>query len=291
MDTFFACRLCLALAVAALTVGLGACASRAHYATSVVDYLYPNIKDPVISPGIPVLNVPMRVGIAFVPNDRTGRSGYGWVAPHMSAALTEKKKTELMQQVADHFRKYEFVKSIEIIPSAYLTPRGSFANLDQIRTMYGVDVIALLSYDQSQFTDEGLWSLTYWTIIGAYVVQGEKNDTQTMLDAVVYDIASRKMLFRAPGVSHIKGKATPVNLSEQLRADSERGFNEAATQMIGNLDQQLGLFREKVKAQPQEYKVVYQPGYTGGGSADAFLLLAVAALAAAAWRGARRSEQ
>jgi rhombotail lipoprotein len=189
-----------------------------------------------------------------------------------SFILTEKKKTDLMQEVANHFKKYPYVKDIEIIPSAYLTPRGSFTNLDQIRTMYGVDVIALLSYDQVQFTDEGMLSLTYWTIVGAYVVPGEKNDTHTMLDAVVYDIKSRKMLFRAPGTNHIKGKATLVNLSEELRANSEEGFNGAAKEMITNLDQQLASFKEKVKERPAEYKVVHSQGYSGGGSFDLITL-------------------
>jgi rhombotail lipoprotein len=115
-------------------------------------------------------------------------------------------------------------------------------------------------------------SLTYWTIVGAYVVPGEKNDTHTMLDAVVYDIKSRKMLFRAPGTSHIKGKATLVNLSEELRANSEEGFNGAAKEMITNLDQQLASFKEKVKERPAEYKVVHSQGYSGGGSFDLITL-------------------
>lgn len=274
-------RLALLALAAAFLAG---CASQntRHTAVSVVDYLYPNTKDPIVTPGVPLLTLPLRVGVAFVPG--TG--------PHGGAAsLTEKKKNDLMEEVAGHFRKYAFVKSIELIPSAYLRPRGSFANLDQLRTMYGVDVIALLSYDQVQFTDQGALSLTYWTIVGAYVVPGEKNDTTTMLDAVVYDIASRKMLFRAPGVSSIKGRATLVNLSEELRRDSEAGFDQAARQMVANLDAQLALFREKVKARPEEVKIQYSAGYTGGGDlgdlAGAAGLLAVAALAW--WRpGARR---
>jgi rhombotail lipoprotein len=137
--------------------------------------------------------------------------------------------------------------------------------------MYGLDVIALISFDQTQFTDEGALSLAYWTIIGAYVVQGQKNDTHTMLDAVVYDIPSRKMLFRAPGTSHIKGSATLVNLSEQLRRDSEAGFNDATKQMITSLDQQLVSFRERIKQRPEEVKVVRTEGYRGGGALDGFL--------------------
>ncbi|NIQ95366.1 MAG: rhombotarget lipoprotein, partial [Desulfuromonadales bacterium] len=69
--------------------------------------------------------------------------------------------------IAADFRRHDFIGRIELIPAPYLRPGGSFANLDQIRTMYGVDAMALLSYDQVQYTDEDLLSLTYWTIVGA----------------------------------------------------------------------------------------------------------------------------
>jgi rhombotail lipoprotein len=236
-----------------------------------------------------VLTLPTRVGIAFVPGGTRGQeSGVFRGALRAPAySLTEAKKMAVMQEVANHFKKYPFVKDIELIPSAYLTPKGSFANLDQVRTMHSVDVIALISLDQTQFTDEGVFSLAYWTIIGAYVVQGQRNDTHTMLDAVVYDIPSRKMLFRAPGTSHIKGSATLVNLSEQLRKDSEAGFNEATKQMIGNLDQQLVAFRERVKERPEEVKVVRTEGYRGGGALDG-LMLALLALLGAGFLWTRR---
>ncbi|MBI9091351.1 MAG: rhombotarget lipoprotein [Desulfobacterium sp.] len=231
-----------------------------HRSSSAVQYLYPDKKDYVETPGIPLLELPLRIGIAFVPENTVGRQ-----------TLTERDKMELMKEVSQHFKNNNFVKSIELIPSAYLRTEGSFANLTQIRTMYGIDVITLLSYDQTQFTDEGLASITYWTLIGAYIIPGEKNDTHTMVDASVYDIQSRKMLFRAPGTSHIKSKATPVNLSEQLRVDSMESFKEASTDLVANLDIQLELFREKVKEAPDDYQVVHRPGYKGGGSLDGSL--------------------
>jgi rhombotail lipoprotein len=245
------------LLLATFISGCVATGSTKH-ATSAVDFLYPNIKEPVEMPGIPVLNLPLSVGIAFVPGEGGGSfGGYNFVTGgrlvHFS--LSEDIKIKLMNEVADHFKTYSFVKDIKIIPSSDLTAGGSFANLDKIRTEHGVDVIALLSYDQAQFTDEGVVSLTYWTLVGAYVVPGEKNDTHTMLDAVVYDIKSRKMLFRAPGTSHTKSHATPVNIAEHLRADSEAGFDLAAKDMIVNLDDQLARFREKVKKNPAEFKV------------------------------------
>jgi len=242
--------------------GCGMLRSSQHQSSSAVKFLYPEQNDHIETPGIPRLALPIKVGVAFVP-EVTGTN----------QNLTERDKMELMTEVSRDFKKYDFVKSIEIIPSAYLWEKGSFANLDQIRTIYGIDVIALLSYDQTQFTDEGLASITYWTLIGAYIIPGEKNDTHTMVDAAVYDIQSRKMLFRAPGVSHIKSKATPVNLSEQLRGDSLTGFQEASKDLVTNLESQLSLFKEKVKNQPEDYQIVHKEGYTGGGSVDGMTIL------------------
>ncbi|MGH9896236.1 MAG: rhombotarget lipoprotein, partial [bacterium] len=257
-----------------------------HQASSVVEYLYPDKAEPVETPTIPTLSLPLKVGLAFVPEgQRKGRSGRSG-----EPVFTEKEKIALMEEVSGHFKKYPFVKAIELIPTAYLTPRGSFANLDQLRTMFGVDVIVLLSYDQAQFTDEGFLSLSYWTLVGAYLIKGEKNDTNTMMDAAVYDIPSRKMLFRAPGISRVKGTATPINLSEQLRQDSGAGFKEAAGNLVVNLEQELERFQERVKKSPEEIKVVHKPGYRGGGSLDAFAVVLLGGIAGYLLWGPRSRE-
>lgn len=274
------CIVAVLLALIGLSFALAGCATtrERHALSSVVDFLYPDTKEPVVAPAVPVLTLPLRVGVAFVPSKA-----------HGSTVLTEQRKTQLLQQVADHFRQYPFVRDIAIISSAYLRPQGGFPNLDQIRTAYGIDVVALVSYDQIQFTDEGDLSLTYWTIVGAYDIAGEKYDTQTMLDTVVLDIKSRKMLFRAPGTSHVKASATLINVSEQLRHDSASSFDEAAKQMIVNLDQQLVQFKEKVKQRPDEYQIVRSasyPGPAGAGSLDfAWLVLLLALAGAQLWRG------
>ena len=255
-------------AVAALALLAVSCASfngdSQHHANNLFAYLYPDQAGHIDEPGIPVLSLPLRVGVAFVPADRSG--GRGYPSPADEGSFSEAQKMDLIKAVRTQFTNCPFVGSIELIPSAYLTPRGGFANLDELKTLYGVDVMVLLSYDQVQFTDNGLLSLSYWTIVGAYVVRGEKNDTQTMMDAAVYDISSRKLLFRAPGFGNVKGSATPVNLSEQLRKDSERGFELAATNLTASLAVALDDFRQRVKAAPTEYKVINRPGYTGAGA-------------------------
>ena len=175
--------------------------------------------------------------------------------------ITEKQKVDLMQIVAGRFGKYPFARDVAIIPSDYLKLKGGFENIDQIRATYGVDVMVLIAYDQTQFTDQGALSLVNLTIVGAYVVPAEKNETETVLEAVVLDIGSRKMLFRASGSSRVKGISTLVNQSQVLRADSEQGFRSAAENMVQNLEVQLATFREKIKGSPKEYRVIRPEGY------------------------------
>jgi len=273
-------KLLFSLVLIFVVLTIGCTGQQTRTRSSVVDYLYPKGSEVIIKPSVPTLTLPLKVGIAFVPEQEiisrgrnvwTGRAGSG-------AALTSVTKAELLDKVASNFRKLEFVSDIEVIPSEYLTANGGFSNLEQIQTMYGIDVIALVSYDQVQFTDEGFLSLTYWTIVGAYVVSGEKNDTSTMLDTVVYDIRSKKMLFRAPGTSVVKGNATPVNLSEELREDSIQGFKLAADKMTENLNTQLGSFKEKIKRNPEQVKIVHSEGYSDDGSGGAFSLFGLAIL-------------
>jgi len=253
-----------------LALALAGCANTARNVTSTSEFLYPGKEELVVS-GTPVLTLPLSVGIAFVP----GTSGFApsrmpvFVARAIGLSrgsmITEKQKAEVMQTVADRFRKYPFVGDVTIIPTDYLKPKGGFENIDQLRATHNVDVIVLISYDQTQFSDQGALSLANLTIVGAYVVPAEKNETETVLDAVVLDIGSRKMLFRAPGTSHVKGLATLVNQSQELRADSEQGFRKAAESMVENLDRQLASFRQRIRDRPADYTVIRPEGYQSDG--------------------------
>lgn len=236
-----------------------------QHSSSVVNYLYPKDRQTVIPQSIPVLNLPLKVGIAFVPP--TNRSS--------ADGVSEAQKQALLQKVADAFKEYPFVQAIEIIPSIYLRAGGGFDNLDQIKNLLGVEVVALVSYDQVQFTSDNVFSLAYWTIVGAYVFAGNKNDTHTLLEAAVYDISSQKLLFRAPGASQVKGTSTALKSHEALRLDSGKGFGTATDDLIVQLKAQLEQFRERIKQAPDQVQIVHRPGYTGAGALDgglAFLL-------------------
>ena len=178
---------------------------------SLVEYLYPKGEEPALKPATPELHLPLRVGIAFVPGERF-------------SDLTEAERNQLLNRVKAAFANRPYISAIEVIPTPYLRARGGFDNLQQAARMFNVEVVALLSYDQVQFNDSNRLSLLYWTIVGAYLVNGDQYDVNTLVDAAVFDVSSRQLLFRAPGTSQIKGSSPMVKFSEASRAARGEGF-------------------------------------------------------------------
>jgi rhombotail lipoprotein len=259
-------------------LALGGCASMfshngSRQAGSIVDYLYPDAKEPPkMEPTVTRLRLPVRVGIAFVPG-----GGYG-------GGLPEAAKTQLLERVSASFSQYDYIGSIEVIPSAYLRPRGGFDNLDQVARMFNVDVIALVSYDQLRFNDTNRLAVLYWTVVGAYLIRGDQYDVQTMVDAAVFDVRSRKLLFRAPGTSQVKGASTLAGYSKEVRGAQSDGYVQAVDQMIPQLQAQLANFRERAKSDPG-IQVVGRNGERGGGGIG---WVAALLLAGTAWAVGRR---
>ncbi len=272
---------CVAI-VGLLLAGLiaGGCAAwfphRADRSSSVVSFLYPDEKNPLPPTSIPVLRLPLRVGIAFVPGANESN-------------ISEMQKNALLDRVAKEFKGKDYIESIEIIPGSYLRTRGGFENLDQVRSLLNVDVIALVAYDQVQFTKENILSLTYWTIVGAYIFTGEKNDTHTLVEAAVYDIPSRHLLFRAPGASKVSASSALAYMEQNLRADSAKGIDLAMVDLTNNLKTQLEAFRERIKQSPGEVQIEHKPGYSGGGEMGGLFAGVLLLLGLLRWRAGRRT--
>lgn len=266
-------RIVKATLILLAAVMLTSCAAWRHnsngikQAGSMVDYLYPNAKNPPeLKSSVVQLKPPVRVGIAFVP-------GKGW-----GNGLPEAAQMKLLQRVRDSFAKHPYIGKIEIIPTQYMRPNGGFENLEQVARMFDVEVVTLLSYDQVQFNDSNAFSILYWTVVGAYVIEGDRYDVQTMVDAAVFDVQSRKLLFRAPGTSQIKGSASMAGLSEKTRDAQTKGYEAAVDELIPRLQSELDNFRERIK-NDNNYKVENKQGYKGGG-AMGWISLALAAILA-----------
>jgi rhombotail lipoprotein len=239
--------------VLASLLALG-CTVEQHQRSNALEYLYPKG-----APGTPPqdvqLHVPVRVGIAFAPagtasSSSTNATGIGTpfatATQRRSDPFTEVQKQALLARIVENFKDRKGIAPIDIIPSSQLTPGGGFAELDRIRQGFGIDLVMLISYDQFQFSESAKSSWTYLTIVGAYLVEGEKSETRTVMDAVIFDIATRTMLFHASGIDSNKGSATPVDFNTKLRQSSESGFNRAVDDLVGSLDKALTAFQEQI---------------------------------------------
>lgn len=260
--------------VVTLAVLLGGCSlmdRRSGSSSSLVDYLYP---DGSIPPGIdervPVIALPARVGLAFVPSR-------GW------NTLGEAQMSELLEIVRQAFSDRDYIERIEIIPQNYLQAKGGFEGLAQVGRLYGVDLVALVSYDQVLTSADQASSILYWTIVGAYMIPGTSNQVNTFVDTAVFDLSTQRLLFRAPGVDERSRRSTGVGVTEVSREVGEESFAAAMQQMTGNLDAELERFRERIK-EDQSVQLVNRSG-GGMGAADVGLLLVL--LLGLAWRECR----
>lgn len=231
--------------------------SKQHHVASVLAYLFPGKEaTPVISDAVAEIQVPFRLGVAFVP-DQEGSV----------FRLPETDRLKLATEVSKSFATYPFVSGIIAVPSVYLEAGGGFANLDRIAALLNLDVIALVSFDQVQNAGASGWSFLYWTGIGAYMVEGDQYDVLTVLEMTVFDIKSRRLLMRGGGMSTIKGSATMVGFGERAREARTRGFEEAMQKLIVALHGEVKAFRERAPKDPK-IRLILPPGYKPGASAS-----------------------
>lgn len=234
---------------------LAGCASldtsvKQRQVASVLAYLFPG-KDqvPAMPDTVAEIRVPFKVGVAFVPDTADPQF-----------RLPESERIKLADKVRDAFAGYPFIREIVTVPSVYLEPGGGFANMDRVAALLGLDMIALVSFDQVQNAGAKGSSLLYWTGVGAYVIEGDQYDILTAVETSVFDIKSRRLLLRAGGLSNIKGTATMVGFSEQAREARTNGFDTAMKEMIGKLQGEVRTFRERA-GQDKTIRLILPPGY------------------------------
>ncbi|MCM2679321.1 rhombotarget lipoprotein [Echinimonas agarilytica] len=221
--------------------------------SSLMDFLYPDEESrQTHSSEIPTLRLPVTVGLAFVPTKNRYQN-------HINSA----SQIELLDKVKQSFLKYDYIDRIEVIPNDYLQSKGGFDSLEQVSRLYDVDVMALVSYDQVTQSHENNAALLYWTIVGLYVIPGNENSTQTFVDTAVFDVKSRKMLFRAPGINKIEKRTSAVRLDEVKEEASFKGFERAVEDMTINLESELARFKTRVEEE-KVAKIEHKKGYSGG---------------------------
>ncbi|GMU67859.1 MAG: hypothetical protein AMXMBFR37_01920 [Steroidobacteraceae bacterium] len=230
------------------------CGEERASSTPLVSFLYPNGQVPAPAEA-PVLPVPMRVGLAFVPGD------YG--------DLPAGSRYAVLERVRARFADLPYVESITIIPDGYLHARSGFTGLQQVARLQGFDAMALVSLDSVANLSENKASFLYLTIIGAYLVKGSEHETHTLLDLAVVEPHSATLLFRAAGTSALADDSTAVDQSKAIYRQRERGLELASEQLLGNLAAELDSFAARVKNGTAPIKVAQRDGGGGGGGGGA----------------------
>jgi rhombotail lipoprotein len=251
--------------------------------TPLVDFLYTEGRVPELD-AQPLLHLPIRVAVSFLPSGTGPRS-------FQPGAIDREK---VLSSLREHFRALPYVSEIVIVPDYYLhSGKGDgLMQIQQLSRLFHFDLFALVSYDQVQNSFQNDRSLAYWTIVGAYVVRGDRNETHTLLDVAVIDPKSRSLVMRAGGTSALKGNVTAVDSGRHSVAQSVRGFELATEQLIANFSRELTDFEQRVRDGTAPVKVVRQASKGGGtGSFDppmlALLLGCLGLTAIRASRGRR----
>jgi rhombotail lipoprotein len=230
--------------------------NRHNVSSNLVSYLYPDGQRPNHSRDkVPHLKLPLRVGLAFIPES----------SRDFSLNLTEVEKYQLLEKVSKEFEQHAYIESIDIIPEIYLRQGNGFETISQISALHDIDVMALVSYDQVSLTEENNLSLSYLTIVGALIVPGETTQSHTFVDTAVFDVKTRKLLFRAPGANTESMRHTALGVKAKTRALRMKTFDTAVVSMTNNLSKELANFKSRIKAQ-KIATVSYREGYSGGGS-------------------------
>lgn len=263
LGTFLGMTTMLVLTGCANLTCFSACERHARNSTSLVEFLYPN-GTPPSQDSQPQLHLPLRVGLTFLPSSGSEAQN-GLDAAH---------KEVLLQEIRQRFISRKFVAEIVVIPDYYLQGKRGFEGLEAVQRLYGVELMALVSYDQVTHEDDNDWSLGYVTIVGAYFLKGTRHDVSTLIDLAVVDPATHSLVLRAGGVDSSHGNVTLVSENRRLREASTQGFDAATSQMIEHFDSALTAFEADVREGKANVKVVSNNGRpTGGGGSIGWLLL------------------
>jgi len=214
--------------------------------SNLMDYLATN-EGGAASEGMARISNPLRVGVVFIPGGATKSTDAQMDREFGRVLISQEQEAKLTTIIQEHLARQPWIADCKVIPSTYLTPGGGFGDLNKISHMYGLDVMMLVSVNQVQFTDPKLRSWTYATVVGAYTIKGEKNDTNTFVDGAVFHVPTRTLLLRAGGVNNLKASSTIIQRGEQLRQNSIEGLTLAVQDLCSKLDDAALAFQAEVK--------------------------------------------
>lgn len=184
------------------------------------------VKDSLVSVDKKPITFPATVGILMVPSRNT------LMVPNSTLWLAAAElKKELLKNDS-------FINGVLIISTSDIRDKIS---LDTIRSMYGVDILAVLSYEQDQrSTRNSFATLMDLAIIPAFIVPSIKLTTSTVVDGKIVHIPSNAIVFRASGLDERSIFSTPASTQDgQPNEESIRGLATAVSDFGNNVSKIL----------------------------------------------------
>ena len=238
----------LALAgVTLLLVGCGKPNTTIQRQSSLMGYLSP-VADKDAAPGSQgpaTVRLPLALGVAFLPSNNSHSSSF-WNGNAETVFLPPESERRMAEQFRISLAGKPWIGSLRMIPSSDLAGNGGGQGLERVAALNHVEAIILIAVNQVQVSHPKASSLAYWTGVGGYVVRGDKNDTSTLLDAGLYHVASRNLLFRADATSLVQGSSSWNKRDQRLQENSLVGLSRAMEGLVVNLDQAAAVFQQDV---------------------------------------------
>lgn len=239
--------------------------TRRESSSSLIDFVYPKGMPELTETSQAVeLSLPLKVGIAFVPSRHTH-----------NIALTEAEKSKMLKMISQKLSERHYIAEITVIPDTYLRGGRGFVHLQQLARLYDIEVIGLASYDQVISGYDNRNALWYWTGVGALAAEGSTFEVNTFLDFAVFDVPSKKLLMRAPGIHQAIKKTNLISSHQKLREIRRDSLTQAHRQLVDNVDHGLTALEERLKKPQNKVRIRHKPGYHGGGTTK-ILLFALA---------------
>ena len=238
----------LALAgVTLLLVGCGKPNTTIQRQSSLMGYLSP-AADKATAPesqGPARVRLPLVMGVAFLPSNSSHATSF-WTGGGDTVFLPPESERRMAEQFKVGLAGRPWIGSLRMIPSSDLAGNVGGQGLERVAALNHVEAIILIAVNQVQVSHPKASSLAYWTGVGGYVVRGDKNDTSTLVDAGVYHVASRNLLFRADATSLVQGSSSWNKRDQRLQENSLVGLSRAMEDLVVNLDQAAAAFQQDV---------------------------------------------
>jgi rhombotail lipoprotein len=239
------------------------CGEQRAASTPLVEFLYGSDQRVPSRDATVTLQLPIRVGLAFLPS-RAGTD--------QGPSPTERER--ILASIRASFSDLPYVSEIVPVPAYYfdVTRTDGMRQLDQLARLQNLDLMALISYDQRTQVSENRRSFAYLTIVGTLFVKGNHNETQTIIDLAVVEPTGRSLVLRAGGVSSTANTVAAIDQPGKLRKQQRVGFDQATDALIANFRTELADFENRVRAGTADVKVVRQARSGGGGALDPVVL-------------------